>query len=84
MFLLESNPFGPELFTFELFTFSWDFTDSDNGNVLGADFLSSQILLAAILLQKKSIMQVLTSNILMRISIVKLSASVFNMTGRRG
>ena len=29
IFLLESNLFGPELFTF-----SWDFVDSDNWNVL--------------------------------------------------
>ena len=36
-----------------------------------ADFLSSKKLLATILLQKKSIMQVPAANILMRISIVK-------------
>ena len=44
---------------------------------LGADLLSLQKLLAAILLQKKSIMQVLAANILMKISIKKLSVSVF-------
>ena len=37
-----------------------------------ADFLSSQILFPAILLQNKSIMQMLAANILMRISIVKI------------
>ena len=37
-----------------------------------ADFLSSQNLLAAILLQKKSIMQELAANILMRIPIVEI------------
>ena len=42
-----------------------------------ADFLSSQKLLAAILLQKKSIMQVLVANILMRISIVKIVCECF-------
>ena len=36
------------------------------------DFLSSQKLLAVILLQKKLVMQVLASNILMRISIVTI------------
>ena len=42
-----------------------------------ADFPSSQKLLAAILLQKKSIMQVLAANILMRISIVKIVSECF-------
>ena len=37
-----------------------------------ADFLSSQKLLAAILLQRKSIMQVLVANILMKIPIVTI------------
>ena len=40
------------------------------------DFFSSQKLLAAILLKTKSITQELAANILMTISIVKLSASV--------
>ena len=44
---------------------------------LKANFLSSQKLLAAILLQKKSIMQVLAANILMRISIVKIVCECF-------
>ena len=44
---------------------------------VGADFLLSQKLLTAILLQKKSIMPVVAASILMRISIAKLSASVF-------
>ena len=48
---------------------------------LRVDFLSSQKLLVARLLQKKSIMQVLAANILMRISIVKLSAKMA-MTGK--
>ena len=39
---------------------------------LGDDFLSLQKLFAAVLLQKKLIMQVLAANILMRISIVKI------------
>ena len=42
-----------------------------------ADFLSSQKLLTAMLLQKKSIMQVLAANILMRISIVKIVCECF-------
>ena len=44
---------------------------------LKADFLSSQKLVAAILWQKKSIMQVLVANILMRISIVKIVCECF-------
>ena len=50
------------------------FTDSVR---LGADLLSSQKLLAAILLPKKSVMQVLAANILMRISIVKIVCKCF-------
>ena len=42
-----------------------------------ADILSSQKLLAAILLQKKSVMQVLAANILMRISIVTIFCECF-------
>ena len=44
---------------------------------LRANFLSSQKLLAAIILQKKSIMQVLAANILMRISIVEIVCECF-------
>ena len=44
---------------------------------LRADFLSSQKLLAAILLQKTSIMQELAVNILMRISVVKIVSERF-------
>ena len=42
-----------------------------------ADFVSSQKLLAAILLQKKSVMQVLAANILMRSFIVKIVCKCF-------
>ena len=42
-----------------------------------ADFLSWQKLLTALLLEKKEIMQELVDNILLIISIVKLSWSVF-------
>ena len=42
-----------------------------------ADFLSWQKLLAALLLEKKEVMQELVANILLIISIVKLSWSVF-------
>ena len=49
---------------------------------LRADFLSSQKVLAAILLQKKSIMQVLAANILMRLSIVRIVCECFAMTGK--
>ena len=44
---------------------------------LRADFLSLQKLLAAILLQKKSIMKVLAANSLMILSIVRMSVIVF-------
>ena len=44
---------------------------------LGADFLSSQKLLAAILLEKKSIMQELVANISKRICIVKIVYECF-------
>ena len=44
--------------------------------LIRTDSLSSQKLLAAIFLQKKSIMQVLAANILMRISIVKIISSL--------
>ena len=42
-----------------------------------ADFLSSQKLLAALLLQKKLIIKKLAANILMRISIVKIVCECF-------
>ena len=42
-----------------------------------ADFVSSQKLLAAILLQKESVVQVLAANIFMRISIVKIVCKCF-------
>ena len=41
-------------------------------SALRPDFLSSQKLLADILLQKKSTMQELAANILMRISVLKI------------
>ena len=44
---------------------------------LRADFLSSQKLLVSILLQQKSIMQVLAANISMRISIAKIACECF-------
>ena len=46
-------------------------------NRVKADFLSSQKLLVAMLLQKKSIMQVLAVNMLMRICIVKIVCECF-------
>ena len=44
---------------------------------LRGDFLSSQKLLAAILLQKKSVTQLLATNIFMRIYIVKIVCECF-------
>ena len=44
---------------------------------LRADFLSSQKLLAAILLQKESIMKVLAANSLMILSIVRIVCECF-------
>ena len=43
----------------------------------GFPVLSSQKLLAAMFLQKKSIMQVLATNILMRVSIVRIVCQCF-------
>ena len=48
-----------------------------NEGRIRVDLLSSQKLLAAILLQKKSIMQVVAAIILMRISIVKIVCECF-------
>ena len=48
-----------------------------NLRTVRADFLSWQKLVAAILLEKKSIVRVLASNILMRISIVKIVGECF-------
>ena len=57
---------------FRLKNMAASFFCDDRRTGLKVNFLSSQKLLAAIILQKKSIMQELAANISMRISVVKI------------